>query len=583
MKDGTQATNEWTPDAWGRPSGFAILALCLFLHYSITPSLDHSPAEAASLGAAQRAFQLQGAHYGTLPDDHPAVLRARGIFRKLVRVAGSAPSLSLSLHVLATPKIIAQSYEQGIIVMSLGLLEQSGVDDDALAFILGHEIAHQTRGHQSLLIGLGVQSNPSIPSHPGRSPEVARAFQFMELDADRFGVLYASLGGYRVRSALTVIGTVADALGPDPFHPDPRERTREIRRQIAEVLDHHEVYLLGLAYLAMARLSGAVRIFEEFQSLYPSRELFVNLGVAYHKMALRYGVDDGFQRSILIDPRSRITATFRAPDQPVHPLFAQYLERATEAYQRASAMDPEDPAAHNNLGVAYLDAGQFEYALGEFRAALRADPGFVAAYNNRGATYARAGDLKKAETDLLEAAAKDPQYTPAFHNLAVVYQRLGNAAEARKAEEVLARLKQARLASTVPPGVLTVGGIRPGMSSSEVERVLGSPPPRQIAVPLSVTPGDELILGVYGSRGLAVAVEKDVVTAIGVLGRGVAHFPHGVDLGVSADRLRQSFGMPARTEGVRETSLWVYPDHGLVAFVANGKVNGLWAARVVME
>ena len=154
----------------------------------------------------------------------------------------------------------------------------------------------------------------------------------MELDADRFGVLYASLGGYRVRSALTVIGTVADALGPDPFHPDPRERTREIRRQIAEVLDHHEVYLLGLAYLAMARLSGAVRIFEEFQSLYPSRELFVNLGVAYHKLAMRYGGDDGFQRSIMIDPRSRIAATFRSPDQPVHPLFKQYLERATEAY-----------------------------------------------------------------------------------------------------------------------------------------------------------------------------------------------------------------------------------------------------------
>jgi tetratricopeptide (TPR) repeat protein len=246
-------------------------------------------------------------------------------------------------------------------------------------------------------------------------------------------------------------------------------------------------------------------------------------------------------------------------------------------------MDPEDPVAHNNLGVAYLDAGQFEYALGEFRAALRADPGFVAAYNNRGIAYAKTGDMKRAEADLLEAAAKDPQYTPAFHNLAVVYRGLGNAAEARKAEEMLARLKRAIVPAAVPPAPLAIGALRPEVPWAEAERVLGGPPSRQVSVPFSVTPGDELALRVYGSRGLAVAVEKNVVTAIGILERGVAHLPNGVDLGVSADRLRQSFGAPALTEGVRDTSLWVYPDHGLVAFVANGKVNGLWAVVPVAK
>ena len=526
------------------------------------------------MGQAQRAFQIQGAQYGTLADEHPAVLRARAIFRRLVRVAGPPPSGSLSLYVLATPKLLAQSYEHGIIVVSLGLLERPDLDEDSLAFILGHEIAHQTRDHQSLLLGLGVQAHPGVAAVPR---DGARAFQALELDADRFGVLYASLAGYRARGALAAIGTVAEALGGDPFHPDPRQRVREIRRQVTEVLDHHEVYLLGLVYLAAGKAAEAARIFEEFANLYPSREVYLNLGVAYHKLALRYAPPDAFQRTIAIDPRSRIAVTLRGPEVPEHPLFRQYLERATEAYQRASRMDPEDPVAHTDLGVAYLDARQFEFALGEFRAALQADPGSVAAYNNRGVAYAKIGELKRAETELLEAAMRDPQDPQAFQNLALVYQRLGNIAEARKAEEAVSRLQRMRLSPAVPPGAVVIGGMRAGMPWSEAQRLLGEGPSRQASVPLSVTPGDELSVTVQGGRGPAVAVENGTVTAIGILERGTARLPGGVDLGVPVDRLRQAFGSPTHTEGVRDVSLWAYQDSGLVAFVAHGKVIGLWA------
>jgi len=551
----------------------SLAVLSFSLSYFLTPSLALA---ASPLGAAQRAFQLQGAHYGTLADDHPAVLRARGIFRKLARVAGSTPSSSLSLHVLATPKVIAQSYDQGIVVISLGLLERVGADDDALAFILGHEIAHQVRGHVSLLVGLGIQTDPAIQTAAPLRSDQRKTLQVLELDADRFGVLYSSLAGYRARGASTAVAAVTEALGADPFHPEPRERAREIHGKIAEILDHHEVYLLGLAYLAMDRPDAAAKIFEEFHSLYPSRELFLNLGAAYHKLALRYARPDEFERAIVIDSRSRIAATFRGADQPPHPLFTQYLERATEAYRRAVAMDPDDPVAHNDLGAAYLDAGQLEYALGEFRVGLRGDGGSAAAYNNRGIAYAKTGDLKRAEADLLEAANRDPDYATAFQNLAAVYRRLGNAAEARKAEEAVARLQRARVAPKLPGGPPAVGGLRPDMPWEDAAHILGAPASRQISVPLSITPGDELALNIFAPRRLAVAVEKGRVTAIGVLERNAAPLPNGIDVSVPVDRLRQALGTPARVEGCREISIWVYPDHGLAAFVAGGRANALW-------
>jgi tetratricopeptide (TPR) repeat protein len=559
----------------GIPPG-ALLFFCLSCF--ILLAVPCRPAPAASLGQAQRALQIQGAHYGTLPDADPAVVRTRAIFRKLTRVAG-APGGTLTLHVLATPKLIAQAYDQGVIIVSRGLVQRFDGDDDALAFILGHEIAHQVRGHHALLLGFGVQAPPAASLSGTVRTDQAKAFQVVELDADRFGALYTSLAGYRVQPTIAAIQTVAEALGSDPFHPDPARRAREIRRQIAEVLDHHEVYLLGLACLAMGRLEVAARIFEDFQNIYPGREVFLNLGMAYHKMALRYAPDDGFQRSILIDPRSRIIATLKGPEQPAHPLFRQYLERATEAYRQAVGMDPEDPVSHNNLGVAYLDGGQLEYALGEFRAALQADATFEAALNNRGIAQAKVGDLKRAEADFLEAAARSPQREAPFRNLAAVYGRMGNLAEARKAEEVLARLARGRVPGSVSPGPPSVGGLRLGMPWASAEEVLGASSPRAIAVPLSVTPGDELQLYPVRARGLAVAVERDAVSAIGVLERGAAGLPGYVDLGASTDRLQQAFGTPGGNEAAREVSLWTYPNHGLVVSVVNRKVAGLWVIR----
>jgi len=554
----------------------ACLCFCCILAHLIVLSVSHPLAHAASaLGQAQRAFQLQGAHYGTLPDDHPAVIRAREVFRKVTRAASATHASTFSLYVLATPKLIAQIYGQGIVVISLGLLERLGAAEDGLAFVLGHEVAHQIRGHDALLAGMGVQSAPGNPA-PAPRPEALAAFRALELDADRLGVLYASLAGYHTRAALDAIATVTEELGSDPYHPDAKARALAIRGQVGMVLDHHEMYLLGLVFLTAGRYQAAARILEEFRNLYPSREVFVNLGVAYHKLALRYGQDDGFIRSILIDPRSRIAATMRGPDSATHPLFAQYLDRATDAYRLASGMDPDDPIAHTNLAASYLDAGQYEYALGECRAALRVDGGFVPALNNRGIVHAKLGDLARAEADLLEAAAKDSQYVPAFHNLLLVYRRLGNAAEARKAEEALSRLAAAP-GSAPSPEAPSVGGLRSGMALEEAERLLAGSAVRRIAVPLSVTPGDEVALHLASGPGVAFALEGGRVTAVGALRRGVSGFPAGVDVGAPAERLTRAFGRPAQTERVQAMSFLRYPERGIVAYVTGGRIVGLWA------
>jgi tetratricopeptide (TPR) repeat protein len=51
-----------------------------------------------------------------------------------------------------------------------------------------------------------------------------------------------------------------------------------------------------------------------------------------------------------------------------------------EAYRKGIEIDPEDPAAHFNLGELYYDLEELEEAEEECREAVRLDPGFNMAY-----------------------------------------------------------------------------------------------------------------------------------------------------------------------------------------------------------
>lgn len=57
-------------------------------------------------------------------------------------------------------------------------------------------------------------------------------------------------------------------------------------------------------------------------------------------------------------------------------------DEARAHYERALALDPESPDAHNNLGIALAQSGRLAEAVPEFEAALRLNPGHVNARRN---------------------------------------------------------------------------------------------------------------------------------------------------------------------------------------------------------
>lgn len=88
----------------------------------------------------------------------------------------------------------AYVYPDGVIALTTGLLNLAK-EDDEIAFIIGHEMAHIVKGHLKQETILRVLNDIYLPSD-------AR----YEIEADIGGILYAKAAGYNPTSAIRLLG-----------------------------------------------------------------------------------------------------------------------------------------------------------------------------------------------------------------------------------------------------------------------------------------------------------------------------------------------------------------------------------------
>ena len=70
--------------------------------------------------------------------------------------------------------------------------------------------------------------------------------------------------------------------------------------------------------------------------------------------------------------------------------------------------------AHYNLGIAYLEAGQYSRAVPEFEAAIKLDPNFIGAHAALCRAYLEQNELESASTAVAAALKLDANYQPAL-------------------------------------------------------------------------------------------------------------------------------------------------------------------------
>jgi Tfp pilus assembly protein PilF len=93
-------------------------------------------------------------------------------------------------------------------------------------------------------------------------------------------------------------------------------------------------------------------------------------------------------------------------------------------------LDPTNPGARTNLGLALFALGQYERALAEMNEATRLAPNNSLVFLNRAGTYARLGLLERAIEDYNEALRLDPKAILAHLGLGNAHDSLGRRVQA---------------------------------------------------------------------------------------------------------------------------------------------------------
>lgn len=120
----------------------------------------------------------------------------------------------------------------------------------------------------------------------------------------------------------------------------------------------------------------------------------------------------------------------------------QYME-AAEEFRAALAVEAKEGSKgifYNNLGLAYMGAGESDRAEGAFKEALVDKPDYPEAANNYGALLATRGQYAGAVALLKKAVALRPSYADAQLNLAVACENLNRVEESLSHYEKYLRL-----------------------------------------------------------------------------------------------------------------------------------------------
>ena len=230
-----------------RPLVAVVVLLGAVLWHGMPASADILPLD-AEISIGREAAQIIEEQY---PISTDAILAARvqRIGRRIAGVCGR-PDLPFSFKVIDTPDINAFCLPGGFVYVFRGLL-QGVPDDDALAFILAHEIAHAVHRHalrqfeKSQILRVVTAPLGSLLGALGRDLThiiLSRRFSRAdELQADREGLVYTVRAGFDRQGGLKAMETLlqlAERSRHPEFlmsHPNTHRRKRVLEALAAEL------------------------------------------------------------------------------------------------------------------------------------------------------------------------------------------------------------------------------------------------------------------------------------------------------------------------------------------------------------
>jgi tetratricopeptide (TPR) repeat protein len=243
------------------------------------------------------------------------VKRAFTVFQRVSQAADKGTSALTRLAVIAYRKGgYSRAIPDGGIIINPGTLDlcygsavQGKVDkekleegDRYLALIFGHELAHLANRdfmYQEAIEALKNLGEGKIRQELEEElkPPGAREKEFL---ADPQGAIFAAMAGYEIGPILAEKNNFLRQLSKktrkeytydgDSQHPSFLKRYEFLRSRLEGVMERLGLFKAGVLLLQMGKYTDAAAAFRSFSNVFPSREVFNNIGVCYLNSALRY-------------------------------------------------------------------------------------------------------------------------------------------------------------------------------------------------------------------------------------------------------------------------------------------------------
>jgi tetratricopeptide (TPR) repeat protein len=579
---------------------------------------------AAACGANPRErIDFWRQNYASLePGDDPLAARAHDIFDRVLQAAGTRSGVIPRLYILARDphgSPFAVSIPDGWVILSKGALNlcyrEPELGDDRLAFVLAHEIAHQLKDdfwHMKFftaidLAGSGEGGDQEVLEEVRRIAEQTEKILAKELQADEHGIVYASMAGYDTNAVVTEDDRVnffadwvraldpgrVEGVSPDPTHPTPEQRAETVKARLRQVLENVELFHVGVLFYQAGDYERAAVFFEEFLRFFPGREVYHNLALCHHQLALEQygemheGSDFPLMLSTAIDAETRADdITLRGEDQTPEQLFTHHMEQAVAHYLTAIDLDDSYVLAYNNLGCAYILNQEYYRAIAVLKDAVRLDSEDPAILNNMGVAFYYAENPGKAVEYLEQAGRSDPEYADPVFNLGKVLYETGREEEALRywsayleLEPYSSRAQAVRKALGLESDRGTHAadsrelpfenllGIEVGMWDDEVPADLTVQSKRSCH--LGEYP---YVITRYEGGVMTVSYDDEILLAAAGDGfEGTA--AGGISAGSSAGQLLGSYGSPARRLSGTRGEVWLYSRQGIAFLVIDDRVR----------